>query len=338
MTGDPRELRTIQEWMQAVITHPEGVAAGIDSAAARAKIDVAPAEAERVVPRSKSLDAIGRLEIYANAYYARLLECLREEFPAFVHAVGQEVFDGFAFGYLQSYPSRSYTLAELGAHFPQYLRETRPEGRSDELRVTSDGNTGDAPDSSLVTRHSSLELSPAAGVQASACPVQPEGCTPADWTDFLIDLATLERTYSEVFDGPGIERERLLQPADLQAVSPEAWPRCRLVLVECLRLAAFRYPVHEYATAVRKQSNAEIPAPSPTWLVITRRDYVVRRAPLSFPQFALLEALSEGASVGDALERTAAAWEGDFDELASHVGAWFREWAQAGHFRRLEVD
>jgi hypothetical protein len=66
------------------------------------------------------------LEIYARAYYARLLECLRAEFPITVKAVGGELFDQFAVGYLEQYPSQSYTLDHLGARFPQYLAETRP--------------------------------------------------------------------------------------------------------------------------------------------------------------------------------------------------------------------
>ena len=57
---------------------------------------------------------------------ARLLECLRAEFPITVKAVGEELFDQFAVGYLEQYPSQSYTLDHLGTRFPQYLAETRP--------------------------------------------------------------------------------------------------------------------------------------------------------------------------------------------------------------------
>lgn len=126
MNDAPRQLVELQHWMQAVITHPDGVAAGIDSAAARAQIDVSPEDVETVVTRSRSLTSVERLHIYANAYYARLLECLAEEFPAVVHAVGDDAFGGLAFGYLQDFPSTSYTLGDLGSRFPDYLAETRP--------------------------------------------------------------------------------------------------------------------------------------------------------------------------------------------------------------------
>src|SRR5579862_7702349 len=134
MTADRRDLRRldqIQRWMQAVITHPDGVEAGIDSDAARTEVDVTSDRVEEMIEPSQRRTGIERLEVYANAYYARLLECLREEFPALLHAVGEEVFDGLTFGYLQAYPSTSYTLAELSGRFPRFLEETRPQDEED---------------------------------------------------------------------------------------------------------------------------------------------------------------------------------------------------------------
>ena len=87
----------------------------------------------RIVTRSQSLTSTERLQIYANAYFARLFECLHEEFPALLHALGEETFDAFAFGYLQQYPSRSYTLAELGRNFAAYLAEVRPRGEQNDF-------------------------------------------------------------------------------------------------------------------------------------------------------------------------------------------------------------
>jgi hypothetical protein len=40
-------------------------------------------------------------------------------------AVGEEVFDEFAIGYLQSYPPRNHSLNRLGEHLARYLTETR---------------------------------------------------------------------------------------------------------------------------------------------------------------------------------------------------------------------
>src|SRR5260370_14423752 len=185
-----RGLDTIQRWMQAVIMHPVGVAEGIASADARAHIDVGPEEAETVVTRSRALTALDRLAIYSYAYYARLLECLREEYLVLKHALGEEVFDAFAVGYLQQYPSRSYTLFQLGANFPRYLAETRPPAP---LPLGERGRGDGSGDDGL----------------------------PGDWPDFLIDLATLELTFNEGFDGPGAEGGSLLDADLLRVISPE---------------------------------------------------------------------------------------------------------------------
>ena len=91
------DLDRIQRWMQAVITHPLGVQRGIDSSAAREQIPVKVQNVEDVISRSQALTSVERLNVYANAYYARLFECLRDSYPLLVKLLGQEVFDEFAF-------------------------------------------------------------------------------------------------------------------------------------------------------------------------------------------------------------------------------------------------
>lgn len=127
MSRNNPELAAIQRWMQSVITHPDGVSDGIESEEARGEVDISSSEIEQVISRSRNLTSIERLEIYGNAYFARLMECLRESYPVLVKATGQEVFDQFAFGYLQNYPSTSYTLGHLADNFARYLADTRPD-------------------------------------------------------------------------------------------------------------------------------------------------------------------------------------------------------------------
>ncbi len=136
LTKPARDLGQIQRWMQTVIMHPIGVEEGVASSEAQQVIEVGIGEVEQVVTRSRELTALERLGIYGTAYYARLLECLRGEFPVLLHALGQEVFDAFAIGYLQRYPSRSYTLCQLGANFARYLEETRPESEVEEGTIS----------------------------------------------------------------------------------------------------------------------------------------------------------------------------------------------------------
>ena len=131
MTAPQYDLGTIQRWMQSVITYPGGVAAGVETPAAREQIDITAAQIEQVVTRSEKLDAVNRMEVYSGAYFARLLECMRGEFPVLMATIGEELFDQFVVGYLNAYPSRSYSLGHLGENFAKYLAETSPreEGR-----------------------------------------------------------------------------------------------------------------------------------------------------------------------------------------------------------------
>ena len=289
---DRLDLHATQSWLQSVIVHPDGVEAGINSDSARREYDLTADRVEEMIGRSQAQTSIERLYVYSNAYKSRLLEVMIGEFPALVHAVGEEVFIDLANGYLEEHPPHSYTLSELSREFPDYLARTRP-------------------------------------------PRETENETP-DWADFLIDLARLERIYAEVFDGPGIERQRLLQADDVSTLSPEQWLNSTLIPAPCLRLARFHFPVHEYVSAVRHQQEPPLPTVASTHLVITRRDYVVRRVAVDESEFATLSALIEGETIDSALQRAAVHHIGSSDELAANLHRWFQTWTSAGYFVAVE--
>jgi hypothetical protein len=285
-----RSLDVVQRWFQAVVTHPGGIEGGAASPEAQELIRLNRGELEAVVRRSRNLTAAERISIYANAYYSRLLECLGVNYPILKQALGEEVFDSFAFEYLQQYPSRSYTLDHLGESFAKFLDETRPA---------------------------------------------PEEGEEVGWPDFLIDLATFEWAVAKVFDGPGVEGKTLLTPEALQSFPPERFAEARLVPVPCLHVMTFRFPINAYYTAARRAEGEEVPIPDPgeEHVALTRRDFVVRRYPLTSPQQALLREVLNGATVGEAIEAAAAA-AGDLDDeaLAAELRAWFRFWVAEGFF------
>lgn len=294
MTATPRDLRRIQRWMQSVIMHPGGVEHGVRSEEARQQIDVQPEELEAVICRSRALPSDERLAIYSRAYFARLVECLRAEFPVLVLSIGEDAFDEFAISYLQRYPSQSYTLGRLAKNFTRYLAETRPK---------------DEDNSGLV----------------------------AGWPDFVVDLAKLEWTFSEVFDGPGVEDEPLLSADQLQRVPADLWPEARLVPVCCLRLLSLRFPVNRYFRAMRRNENPPLPEPAETFVAVTRQRYVVRHYPLSQPQFTLLQAMLAKRTVGEAIAEMAKIAEAPMEDLATNLQLWFRNWAIEGFFSGVEL-
>ena len=65
--------------------------------------------------------------IYRNAYRTRLIETLREMFPALLHALGAELFEQFAAGFITHDPPRGPTLERLASEFPRHLAATAPD-------------------------------------------------------------------------------------------------------------------------------------------------------------------------------------------------------------------
>ncbi len=289
MTAAPQNLSTLQRWMQAVIQHPGGVGVGVNDALAQGAISVgADRLPEVIVPSTKQTSA-QRLQIYADAYFARLLEVLANEFPALKQSVGDELFAGFALGYLHAHPSTTYTLGNLGARFPEYLAATRPP-------------------------------------RENAVP---------DWSDFLIDCCRLERLYAEVFDGPGPERTTLSLAHAVASFTAETFTSARLQLAPWVHLIALQFPVHEFITAVRRGESPRFPDEAATWLVVSRRDYRVRRVPVSAAEFALLTEVRQGATIGDALTMLAGSPFATAVTPAD-IGRWFHNWTAAGYFQSAD--
>jgi hypothetical protein len=110
-------LEAVQTWMKNCLMFPS---------------QVTPENIQEHVYDSKNLMAHQRFGVYQRSYYLRLLKCMREQFPALCYSLGEQLFTDFAREYLQTYPSKSYTLYELGTRFPLYLEQTRPDKEESE--------------------------------------------------------------------------------------------------------------------------------------------------------------------------------------------------------------
>ena len=124
MGTDPG-LERLQRWMQACILQQGTSEEAISCDDAQAQI---PADVARgtVLP-SKTLTALERLDIYRDMFVPRMEEALAIDYPALKHFLGAEAFMRLVARYVEVHPSRSYTLNDLGANFPRYLRESRPQ-------------------------------------------------------------------------------------------------------------------------------------------------------------------------------------------------------------------
>ncbi|MGH7194161.1 MAG: HvfC/BufC family peptide modification chaperone [Candidatus Saccharimonadales bacterium] len=291
-------LTAVQRWMQAVMMHPAGVAAGADSEAAR-EIDVGPDGIEAIIRPSRQMASEERLAIYGNAYFTRLLECLRTIFPLVARTVGDAAFDDLAMDYLQRYPSRSYTLDRLGDRFMDYLGESRPD-------LDADGRpTEQWPDFLMDVARLDWEIDevfdgPGVEGQALLTAEQLQAIEPASWPE-----------------------------ARLVPVS------CLRLLAFSYPVNDY-YTALRQATGA--EPPLEMPEPAATFVALTRRSFVVRRHPLSEAQYGMLGKLAAGEKLGEAIEWLASSADAGLDTLARDLQAWFRTWTEAGFFMRVEVE
>src|SRR5579875_2919948 len=69
------------------------------------------------------LSASERIAIYANAYFYRLLDCLRDDFPATAAVVGASAFEELARAYLRRYRPTEPSIFHVGRYFANFLAE-----------------------------------------------------------------------------------------------------------------------------------------------------------------------------------------------------------------------
>lgn len=73
--------------------------------------------ADTYIKSTPGLSAHERIEIYRCSYWHRLIDALRDDFPGLQALLGETLFDEVAKSYLKDYPSRSFTLRNLGQFF-----------------------------------------------------------------------------------------------------------------------------------------------------------------------------------------------------------------------------
>ncbi|MFT7616888.1 MAG: hypothetical protein ACI97A_000518 [Planctomycetota bacterium] len=122
MNHEAESLDRFERWMLQVVSHPEGIEAGITSNEAH---QIWPTDSvEEIATAGPQLSAMDRLRVYSDMYYWRLVESLAEDFPVVQFTLGHERFHEIAKSYLHHYPSSSPNLAHLGSHFSAFLAET----------------------------------------------------------------------------------------------------------------------------------------------------------------------------------------------------------------------
>ena len=75
-----------------------------------------------ITPNAR-LSSFERLEIYNRQYWFRVISAVSEDFPTLNAVLGPQRFDALILAYLRENPSTSWTLRNLGARLPTFLKE-----------------------------------------------------------------------------------------------------------------------------------------------------------------------------------------------------------------------
>jgi hypothetical protein len=249
------------------------------------------------VKPNRHLSAFERLEIYNRQYWFRVLAALGEDFPALEAVVGKGQFESLSLDYLSAHPSRSFTLRNLGSRLPAWLAAHRKYA--------------------------------------------------GDRAELAIDVARLEWAYAEAFD---LTEFAPLSVKEISQLDDGA----HIGLQPHLQLLAMHYPVDDLVLGVHRrrlrveaasqasnreassESHSSLPIPLPEvdrcdiWMAVHRHNLVVYYKRLAREEYALLTALSNGSSLGEALEAAFLHSPINPAEQAASVSEWFGNWAELG--------
>jgi hypothetical protein len=114
----PIHLKELESLLYRLITAPSGVAEGL-----AAERDLDARGLDTIVLADERLSAEARVDIYANMYFYRIRDALKEDFPATLAVLGGDNFHNLVTGYLLEYPPTEASISDCGRYLADYLRD-----------------------------------------------------------------------------------------------------------------------------------------------------------------------------------------------------------------------
>lgn len=115
-------LRATQALFYELVVAPEGVERGLGN------LGLERGQLEELIVSDERLDAVGRLDLYANMYFYRLLDVLRADYPKVLAVVGEAEFHNLATDYLLACRPSHPSIADAGRRLPEFLSRHRLNG------------------------------------------------------------------------------------------------------------------------------------------------------------------------------------------------------------------
>jgi hypothetical protein len=149
---------------------------------------VRPGRVRELVLPSPSLSASERVGVYHDMYLPRMQEALESDYPGLAHFLGEDAWQRLVRAYLTRYPSRSYSLNELGRRMPEFVRRARvprPAFCSDLARLEwAVAGVFDAPQTKPLGEADFARRSPSDWQRARLVPVAALRLVSLDWNAF----------------------------------------------------------------------------------------------------------------------------------------------------------
>ena len=112
-------LGELQQLLYRLITATSGVEEGL-----AAETNLPPQGISVLVRGDARASAIDRVEIYANMYFYRLLDAIKEDFPATLALLGEVHFHNLITGYLTESPPTDPSITEASRHLAEFARNS----------------------------------------------------------------------------------------------------------------------------------------------------------------------------------------------------------------------
>ena len=110
------DFKELQHLLYRLITAPDGVADGLN-----AEPTSVPRGLAGLIDGDERLSAVERLDIYANGYFYRLLDVLKEDYPATWTVPGADNFHNLVTGYLVEHPPTQPSLFNAGEFLADFF-------------------------------------------------------------------------------------------------------------------------------------------------------------------------------------------------------------------------
>lgn len=121
-TTVPIKLKKTQQWFASIITRPIDENSQMNPISPSGRM--MEEESCELISPSPTLKPHQRIELYNQQYWWRLVNILQECFPLTVRLFGYKDFtEAIAVPYLVKYPPDTWSLAFLGAHLSQWVKE-----------------------------------------------------------------------------------------------------------------------------------------------------------------------------------------------------------------------